>query len=434
MTTDVNTQFDTERAGQLASLQAARADYQARIADFESGAAQAALDKQIADQVAAGKIEMMGQGRYRSLVGWDRGEIFNVRTAQRPGELTLLEPEAGLDLDEAGKALGLFAQPEWHGLGTVVQGITDVDEILRVSGGDYFVDKRASQCFDDHGNVLVSPDGFQTVRHGGGRQPAILGQVGDRWTVIQNAEGFEFLSDLLGKKQIVPVSAFPLRGGKIYVIACRLPADVIIDPDGIADPVQPYVMFRNSFDGRSPLMALTTPWRPRCSNTERLAMENAVAKWVVPHFKNALRKIEEARRTLGLTVNYFAEYEAEETELARTGLTAKQVDDLIGEFDSLLWPDKQADQTEGKGEKSKAAATVQARRTEGIRDIFATEVQRVGATAYGLERAYTDWLDHAAPRRIQGMEMGAARATAIVEGAEDARKAKVHQRLMLVNK
>jgi phage/plasmid-like protein (TIGR03299 family) len=431
-TADVNTEFDAQRAGQLAAITQMRADLVTRQAEFDSGEAQAKLDADIAARVEAGTIADMGNGTYRVLVGWDRGEIFNMRLATRPGELSIVEPQAGLDLDEAGRALGYFAQPEWHGLGTVIPGgTTDIDTILAVSGGDYEVTKRISRAFDSEGNLLESPDGFQTVREGGGRPSAILGQVGTRWTAVQNSQAFAFLADLLGTGKLIPVSAFPLRGGKSYVIACRLPEDVIIDAGGIADAVVPYLMVRNSFDGKTPIQAVVTPWRPRCSNTERLALANAITRWSTPHLANALKRIDEARTTLKLSVNYYAEFAHEETKLAQTELTQAKVDAIIAEMDAVLWPDKTERETEGRGEQSKRAATTRRQRDEAIRDILGVETGRVGLTAYAVERAYTDYLDHVAPHRIAGQSMGAAMATAMVEGPEDDRKAKLHERLML---
>jgi phage/plasmid-like protein (TIGR03299 family) len=431
--TDVNIEFDTQRAGQLSAIVEMRADLTRRQAEFDTGAAQAKLDADLAQRVADGKIAMMGEGRYRVLEGWDRGEIFTVRTATRPGELTLIEPQAGLDLDEAGKALGYFAQPEWHGLGTVIPGgTTDIGKILEVSGLDWDVEKVAVRYFGDSATDLRElPDAYVTRRsdtHNG------LGVVGSRYEPVQNRDAFGFLADLLGKREILPVSAFPLRGGRTVVIALRLPEDVVIDAQGVADIITPYLMARNSHDGRTPVQCVVTPWRARCSNTERLAMANAITRWSTPHLRNALRRIDEARQTLKLAVNYYTEFGHQETKLARTDLTVAQIDTILADLDRELWPDKQADQTVGKGAPSKRSETTRRQRDEAIRDILGVERERVGQTAYAVERAFTDYLDHVAPRRIQGMAMGAAMATAIVEGAEDQRKAKLHERLMLVTR
>lgn len=429
--TDVNTQFDTQRAGQIAAIEAARADLLTRQAEFDSGEAQAKLDADIAQRVADGKIRDMGNGTYMvTEEGWDRGEIFNMRRATRPGELSMLMPVSGLDLDEQGKALGYFAQPEWHGLGTVIPGgTTDIPEILRVSGLDWLVEKVAVRYFGESATDLRElPDAFVTRRSD---TLDGLGVVGTRYEPVQNVDAFGFLADLLGKGEILPVSAFPMRGGRIVVVSMRLPEDVHIDAEGVNDVVVPYLMARNSHDGRTPVQAFVTPWRPRCGNTERLAMANAITKWSTPHLRNALRRIDEARQTLKLTADYYTEFAHQETKLARTELTKAQVDAIVAEMDTLLWPDKAKDQVEGKGEPSKRSETTRRQRTEAILDIFGVETGRVGSTAYAVERAYTDYLDHVAPHRIAGTPLGAAMATAMIEGVEDQRKARVHERLML---
>lgn len=429
--TDVNAEFDTQRAGQIAAIEAARADLLVRQAEFDSGEAQAKLDADIAQRVADGKIRDMGNGTYMvTEPGWDRGEIFNMRRATRPGELSMLMPVSGLDVDQAGKALGYFAQPEWHGLGTVIPGgTTDIPRILEVAGLDWLVELVGVRYFGESATDLRElPDAFVTRRSD---TLDGLGVVGNRYQPVQNVDAFGFLADLLGKGEILPVSAFSMRGGRIVVVSCRLPEDVTIDAEGINDKVVPYVMARNSHDGRTPVQAFVTPWRPRCGNTERLAMANAITRWSTPHLRNALRRIDEARQTLKLTSAYYTEFAHQETTLAQTELTTAQVNAIVAEMDTLLWPDKAKDQVEGKGEASKRSETTRRQRTEAILDIFGVETGRVGSTAYAVERAYTDYLDHVAPHRIAGTPLGAAMATAMIEGVEDGRKAKVHERLML---
>jgi phage/plasmid-like protein (TIGR03299 family) len=410
ITNEVNAQFDTQRASQIAAYvnnQATQAD---RIAAAER-------------RVASGELSDMGGGAFRVMTGWDRGEVFNF------GANGLLMPQANLDLAEDGKALGYFAEPEWHGLGTVILGgTTDIPQILQVSGGDYYVDKRISRAFDDQGNLLENSEGFQTVRHGGDRPAAILGQVGSRWTPIQNEDGFGFLAELIGRKEILPVSAFPLWNGRVYVMALRLPEDIVLDAQGVGDIIRPYIMARNSFDGRTPFQCVVTPWRPRCSNTERLALRDAITTWKVPHTTNALKRIDEARQTLGLTLNYYSEFAAEEEALIHTDLTTRQIDTLLSELDAELWPE--TTKKDGKAEPTKRTEKIRTLRSEGLRETITEEGGQVGRNAYAVERAYTSWLDHSAPRRMAGLPDGAARATAILEGFEDGRKDTVHKRLM----
>src|SRR3974390_3457370 len=74
---DVNAAFDAERIAQVG-----------RIEELRSEAGQA---KFIAEQTArfeqrvqAGELVRLSEGRYQSTAGWDRGEVWEVRSGHRP--------------------------------------------------------------------------------------------------------------------------------------------------------------------------------------------------------------------------------------------------------------------------------------------------------------------------------------------------------------
>ncbi|MDQ0956118.1 hypothetical protein QFZ24_010127 [Streptomyces phaeochromogenes] len=68
---------------------------------------------------------------------------------------------------------------------------------------------------------------------------------------------------------------------------------------------------------------------------------------------------------------------------------------------------------------------------DALDDVFRTESERVGRTAYAAERAVTGYLDHVTPRRLpQSMTEEIARATAVLEGADDEIKNRAHRRLL----
>jgi phage/plasmid-like protein (TIGR03299 family) len=181
----------------------------------------------------------------------------------------------------------------------------------------------------------------------------------------------------------------------------------------------------NSHDGRSPYQVVVTPWRPVCGNTERLAVNDALSRWTVRHTRSATDRIQEARRTLGLSIKYYDRWADEETALARTNLAIDEFNELIDK----LWP-------------LDDAATARSTRTrEGRRDrlhsLFVAEAERTGRTAYAGERAVTDYVDHYAPIRpsaASGLKgnKSAARGLRLLEGTDDDLKTTAHRRLMLL--
>lgn len=419
--TDVNADFMNTKLAQIADV---RTSTEQRTAWLNG-------------KIASGGLRPLGNDRYMVAEGGDAGEVITVRIVQGMAEAIM--GSHGLDLREDGKVALYTSTPAWHGLGQVIPGgISDVKSVMKLGGIDFIVrtspvEFRRNSTRDEHGGFhfppdeqnVIFPDRFVTYRADTGAE---LGVVGSRYTVVQNYQMFGFLQDLVGlgengNVQIVWESAGALEGGSRVFVAMRLPEDIVIDPQGIADVVRPYLVFLNSHDGSSPARALLTPWRPVCQNTERFALRDAKSSWTVRHTAGALNKISQAREALGLTVKYYKAWAADEEALARTAVTIDQVNKLI---DGLWKVDDEA---------TKRSVKYAETRREDVLSIFQEESARVGRTAFAFERAVTGYVDKVAYRRIpQSMTEELHRATVNLEGADDKLKSKTHQKLMLLTR
>lgn len=327
----------------------------------------------------------------------------------------------GLDTT-TGQAALYTSTPAWHDLGNVIPGGTDnIDDVLRLGGIGFGVEKRNVRYSfmgegDTNPSLRTADDYFVTVRTDTGSP---LGVVGNMYTPIQNKDLFTFLQDLVNDHGVIWESAGALRGGKRVFVTMRLPESVRIDQEGINDEIVPFVVMLNGHDGRSPAQALITPWRVVCANTERFAVRDAHSRWTVRHTSGALNRIHEARRTLGLTVQYYEEWAGEETALAQTELVMSEFNRLVAD----LWP--------VEDDAPIRARNAADRRREQLAAMFTAEADRLGRTAYAGERVITDYLDHVAPRRPgRTMTEEIARATALLEGTDDEIKNRAHRRLM----
>ncbi|WP_322750974.1 MULTISPECIES: DUF932 domain-containing protein [unclassified Frankia] len=325
----------------------------------------------------------------------------------------------GLDMT-SGEAALYTTTPAWHGLGTVIPGgISDVDEVLRLAHIGWEVSLRPTRYLW-HGGLRVVEDKFVTVREDTG---AALGVVGKVYHPMQNRASFAFLQDLVANFGVVFESAGALRGGRRTFVSLRLPDTVMVDAEGINDEIIPFVAALNSHDGSTPFTVAVTPWRPVCANTERFAVRDAYTKWTVRHTATASDRMEEARRSLGLSHRYYEQFAAEETLLARTDATIDEVRTLLDE----LWPvkDDAPTLTRQRGDE----------RGDTVVGLFEKESARVGSTAYAAERAVTDYVDHYATIRpsgaLKGNELG-ARGARLLDGVDDEVKDKAHRKLMLL--
>jgi len=421
-TIDVNARFAAEKTGQIEMARAAVADAQARIADFDSGQAQAILDQRMADQLTAGKIQMVGPDTYRVLEGWDANEIFRVQRATRPSEMPLVLPETGLDKSADGTRELLYtAVPTWHnaeGVGLIPGGTTDISEVLRLGGIDFEIDQRAVRYYAG-GELRTMPGQVVNTRTD---TFAGLGVVGKGWGVMQPRESMEFLQQVVGRRDIVFESAGPLNGGKQIFVSMQVPEGIVIDPGGISENVALFLAVMDAFSGTKSYQTVLSPWRPVCGNTNRFAVRDASARWFTRHTSGIKGRVAEAQRTLGLTEKYQGQYATEETQLARTEITLGEVDKLL----AGLWPAEEA-----ATDKQQAAAKL---RLDQVFARFELEAARVGQTAYAAENAVTGWTDHDRPRRAKPANMAAAIATQVLVGTDDEIKTRAHQKLMLLTR
>lgn len=419
LTVDVNQAFAAEKLGQIEMARAAVERSRQAQADYDSGKTQADLDAALAAKVESGDVRMLGNDRYLVLTGWDANEVFRIQRATRPTEIPLVLPETGLDYVD-GKAQLFTATPSWHEEGNVVQGVTSVAEVLRLGGLAWKVEKTPSFYYAG-GQLRESGKAFTTFRDD---TFAELGSVGKIYTPFQNSEGAQFLQDLVDRFDVQFESAGPLNGGRKVFISMKLPESVRVDAEGVNDEVVPYICWMNDHEGEGKLKVIVTPWCPRCGNTNRFALRDATASWGIRHTTNGLQRIEEARRTLNLSVKYFEKFAAEETELARIDYQVDQFRALLDE----LWP------TEDDSDLSKRQRTVKGKREDALMANWAVETDRLGKNAYAAENAVTGYLDHLAPRRVQKTMLAEARASAALLGSDDDLKAKTHRQLMLLTR
>lgn len=190
----------------------------------------------------------------------------------------------------------------------------------------------------------------------------------------------------------------------------------------MADQIIPFIVALNSHDGSSPFQVVVTPWRPVCRNTERFALRDANSRWGVRHTRNARDRIEEARRTLDLSVKYFEQFAAEEEALARTQLALAEFHQVIDE----LWQPPAED-------ASVRTKNSHHRRIDELTDLYTANAERLGTTAYAAERTITEYADWKQAIRPTGSLRGnnlAARATAVLEGSNDDLKSRAHRQLL----
>ena len=305
-------------------------------------------------------------------------------TSQTKGHEMPAAVEVSMNGFEA--AFASRSQPAWHNLGVTFDGDVTTAEMLRLA---YLADWDIQLVPVEVPGV--SPDRFAKEQYATVRTNPFdgeldaLGFVGGRYKVSQNEEILGFGDALLdgGRWE----TAGSINGGTRIFASLALDHELVIDPSGVADVVNSYLLVTTSHDGSSPIMALNTPVRAVCQNTLNLAISGAKQAFKVRHTTTLEGKIAVAREALGIADDYFAKFGTFATALFETPMDVGQFIDMA----KVLYP-------EPEGE-SKNAATRWENKITLLGDIFTgtgdgpNTSAGVSGTAWGGFNAMTEALD-----------------------------------------
>jgi len=232
-----------------------------------------------------------------------------------------------------------FGEVPWHGLGTPVEGALTSQDALVKAGLDWEVEIQPV-FIHYQGNPLNAiniPDAKAVVRKTDG---AALGVVGNRYTPVQNVEAFKFFDGLTQGNFAMYHTAGSLRGGKKTWILAKLP-DVIKIRDDVVDK---YLLLYNSFDGTTPFSVQFTPVRVVCMNTLTMALGQVVGeRFRMRHTTNVMSKVSSAQQLLGLTNQFYVNFQEIANRMAVLALPAPKMENYIisslgiKEEDKAMW-------------------------------------------------------------------------------------------------
>lgn len=221
----------------------------------------------------------------------------------------------GIEINKDGRARMAFADREipWHKLGVRMSGLQTMTEMLTASQADFdVVTTRVAVC-DDSGEPMRNPDGKTiliddsraTVRVNPDGTFDGLSTVGTRYVVQQNVECLERALAVVGasKGEAIIDTCGVLDGGREFFSSIDL-GQLIIDPTGINDKIQRYLLVRNGHNGRTPITFANTSVRAVCKNTVMAGIKSANRVFTARHTRNADSAIEEAKTVLEFSTEW----------------------------------------------------------------------------------------------------------------------------------
>lgn len=240
----------------------------------------------------------------------------------------------------------LFAshrEPAWHNLGTVFeQEVTDSAEMLRLAGlNDWDIrampvavtDTVWNEDEDDfvdtiHDAEFVVPAQAIVATMGG--RDRVLGVTGERYEIIQNEEAFSFLQTLHDGARWETAGA--IKQGRVVFGSMAFDRDFILDPSGVSDKVESYLLVYTSHDGSTGLAGGITPIRVVCQNTLNVAMGNVKQTFKMRHTRSVQDRMKAEAALWRQANTYMDTFEVEAQAMFKSAVTDKAYFDIVADL------------------------------------------------------------------------------------------------------
>jgi phage/plasmid-like protein (TIGR03299 family) len=226
----------------------------------------------------------------------------------------------------------------WHSLGNVLPEYPkSKQELLEAAGLDWSVGEFPVFVEAPDGTRIQAEDKKGIVRL---TDNTLLSVMGGSYMPIQPSTLVDFAYALLeaedgvgedGQPAVLMETAISLAGGRVNTLLARIPEQVQI---GGKDAIDLYLSFVNSHDGSLRLGVHVTPIRVECMNLLNLSLRTAQQSWTCKHSASAMSRIEEARKTLGLTFKYMEAFQSQMDALLDAEYTKAEFEGLVRD----LWP------------------------------------------------------------------------------------------------
>lgn len=249
----------------------------------------------------------------------------------------------------------------WHKLGAVLDDYpTSIDDALVKSGLGWQVGQGSVLVCEDEGDPLTTlrraemiarqyerdgtiptPEQLESLLAAVNHTPvvqlaqefrgnlraddkALLGIVSDDYKVVQNEQAFRFLDALIGSDLHFETAGSLMNGKKVWVLA-RLPEWIEIGGDDTAI----FVYVANAHDGSMAVTSGTTGVRIVCANTLAWALRQSEYRaervYKFRHTGDLAIKFDEARKVMGMTLNYAKQFKALGDQLALEPFSANRL-------------------------------------------------------------------------------------------------------------
>jgi phage/plasmid-like protein (TIGR03299 family) len=302
-----------------------------------------------------------------------------------------------IEINEDGTARMAYADREipWHRLGTPMKGLQTAEAMLAAARADFdVVTTRVAVC-DDNGEPIRQPDGTTilvpdsraTVRVNADGSFNGLATVGTRYVVQQNRECLDYALAIAGASggDAVVDTCGVLNGGREFFASLDLGA-LVVDPMGINDSIERYLLVHNGHDGKTAITFANTSIRAVCKNTVVAGTLSAKRVFTARHTRNADKAIEQANEVLNISNEWARQFTVNAQSLlsVKVPLGSKVLDGVISEVFPL---EKNATERQQKNRDNVIGL---------VKAIYNNEnnAKNYGYNGWSMVNAIGEYLDH----------------------------------------
>lgn len=302
-----------------------------------------------------------------------------------------------LEFDSKGVARMAYADREipWHRLGKPMKGLQTAEAMLSAAQADFEVVLAKVAVVDDSGNFITNPDGTPvlvddsraTVRVNDDGTFDGLATVGTRYVVQQNRECLDYALAIVGasKGDAIVDTCGVLDGGREFFSSIDL-GGLIIDPKGINDKIERYLLVRNGHNGKTAITFANTSIRAVCKNTVIAGLDSAQRVFTARHTRNVESAIAEAENVLRISTEWAKSFNATAEKMLSIGmnLSSARMSTLL----NALYPEKVQETDRQKRNRENIHMT--------IRALYQTDRNSggYGDNGWSAYNAVVEYLDH----------------------------------------
>ena len=273
----------------------------------------------------------------------------------------------------------------WEGLGEDVSKANSAYEVCKLANLNFEV--RTEPLYTADGQIvpnLLATRRYDTYDNGAVVPSTVYGAVTERYTPVQNYEGFDFIDTLFHHDGFEVETAGQFDDGKIVWVEARLP-----QRNMAGEAIDPYLVFTNRHDGKGSVRIFCTPVRVVCRNTLNYAIKKAQGRtFSVRHTTTAQAKLEQAKQTLENYYLYLGAMEKVIEQQKSILLEDKHLDQMVNTL--LQFKETDSDRTKQR---------VLANRQELKSYYYAADLDGYEKSAFRFINAVSDWATHREPSR-----------------------------------